>query len=140
MLKKISILLVFLLSVALSAPAFAGNVPVNEIKAFGFTDQRQRHSTSYGPAFHGLMQHLKGRSYSQPLILNCDLNGWGGKLSGRWVAVTVENNVMYGLLLPSTMQEPPASEPEVLWSVKLHGDNAAKSHLTKGKQLYCSNV
>jgi len=132
MLKKILILLVFLLSVALSAPAFAGNMPVSEIKAFGFTDQRQRHSTSYGPAFHGLMQHLKGRSYSQPLILNCDQNGWGDKLEGRWVAVTVENNVMYGLLLPSTMQEPLARlvEPEVLWSVKLHGDSATKSHPT----------
>lgn len=124
------LLFILLVLILFATPAFAQNIPTDEITTFGFNDDRNRHSVIHGPAFQGAMEHLKGPSYSQPLILNG--NGWGGDLADRWVAVTVENNVMYGLLLPSTMEAPPAHivELEELWSISLHGSTPTKSHPT----------
>lgn len=124
------LLFALLILMLFATSAFAQSVPVNEINTFGFTGERHRHSVIHGPAFQGILEHLKGTSYSQPLILDGDK--WGGRLANRWVAVTVENNVMYGLLLPSTMEAPPAHivELEELWSISLHGSTPTKSHPT----------
>ncbi|KJS10669.1 MAG: hypothetical protein VR67_17455 [Peptococcaceae bacterium BRH_c8a] len=124
------LLFIMLVTMLFATPAFAQSTPVNEISTFGFTNERHRHSVIHGPVLHGIMEHLKGPSYSQPLIL--DGNKWGGRLTDHWVAVTVENNVMYGLLLPSTMEAPPAHiiEPEELWRMPLHGSKPTKSHPT----------
>ncbi|KJS75612.1 MAG: hypothetical protein JL56_07255 [Desulfotomaculum sp. BICA1-6] len=124
------LLFMLLVLMLFATPAYAQNIPASEISTFGFTDERDRHSVIHGPAFQGVLEHLKGPSYSQPLILNG--NKWGGRLTDRWVAVTVENNVMYGLLLPSAMEAPPAHivEPEELWRIPLHGSTPTKSHPT----------
>lgn len=131
--KNILIPLVVLLLFSIALPVFAQEYPepVNDIKTFGFTDERQRHAYTYGMGFQGFMQHLKGPSYSQPLILNSG-GIWSGKLKNRRVAVTIEDNVAYGLLLPSTMEPPPAHpvELEELWSILLHGNKPTKSDAT----------
>ncbi|MBO8128947.1 MAG: PQQ-binding-like beta-propeller repeat protein [Peptococcaceae bacterium] len=135
--KATSLSLILFLMFAIVLPAFAN--PVNEVKTFGFTDERNREGSVVGGLTGGCMCHFGGPSYSQPLILNGDR--WGGKLKGRMVAITVENNIMYGYLLPDA-SEPPPVEPlklKPLWSVKLSGSVPTKSDPTffeKGDKKY----
>ncbi len=137
---KILIYMAVLILLSIAMPAFAQEYPepVTDIETFGYSDERQRHSYVYGIGFHGYMQHLKGPSYSQPLILNSGLIHSGGdkweegRLKDRRVAVSIEDNVAYGLLLPKT-DEPPPAEPvelEELWSIKLSGNEPTKSDAT----------
>lgn len=126
--KAIIAVLALFLAIAFNGPVFAG--PADEVGTFGFTDLRHRVGNVAGGAMAGLMYHFGGPSYSQPLILDGDR--WGGDLAGRTVAVTVENNVMYGYLLPDPAIPPPVEEIELqpLWSVKLSGSIPTKSHPT----------
>lgn len=126
--RRITAVFLALLLILTSVPAFA--TPAKEVLTYGYTNERNREGAVAGTLSGGSMAHFGGPSYSQPLII--DGNRWGGELAGRTVAVTVENNVMYGFVLPEAeiMTRPELVKLEPVWTVRLSGTVLTKSDPT----------
>ncbi|MEW6697296.1 MAG: PQQ-binding-like beta-propeller repeat protein [Bacillota bacterium] len=126
--KIISLLLVVVFTLSQISSAMAATV--NEITEFGFDKYRNREGMVNGHIFHPIAYHDGGPSYSQPLLL--DGSRWGGSLAGKTVLISVENNQLKGYILPDVPLSPPSELQylEPVWSVKLSGSKATKSHPT----------
>lgn len=142
--RLVATLLVFMVIMFVSVPVFATPAKEvvtvgKEVLTFGYTYERNRVGTATGPLMGRLICHFGGPSYSQPLLINGD--HWGGELAGRTVAVTVEDNVMYGYLLPEGKVPAEIKSIELIpeWALDLSGTAPTKSHPTfyeKGGRKY----
>lgn len=76
----------------------------DEVKTFGFTDERHRDATVNGTVLFPSWFHNGGPSYSQPLILSGDR--WG--MADKNVIVSVEDNNLNGYIVSGVIgTEPP---------------------------------
>lgn len=124
--KKLLPVIIAALYLIIAVPAYAA--VNNEVKTFGFTDERHRYTNVNGTVLYPMYFDNAGASYSQPLIL--DGSRWN--MDGETVVIVVENNELKGYVIP----ESPGTKPEKVsaitpaWSKKLDGGTPTKSHPT----------
>lgn len=124
--KKLLSVIVAALYLIIAVPAYAA---INdEVKTFGFTDERHRYTNVNGTILYPMYFDNAGASYSQSLIL--DGSRWN--MDGETVVIAVENNELKGYVVP----ESNGIKPEIVkaitpaWSKRLDGSTPTKSHPT----------
>lgn len=125
--KLITALMVVFLLLQIGT-AFAASS--NEVKTFGFTDERNRDASVNGTVMYPTWYHKGGTSYSQPLILSG--GRWG--MQDKTMVVSVEGNNLNGYIVPASPGDgdtpPDFKEINPAWTVKLDGNTPTKSHPT----------